>query len=86
MAGAGFAGVSVSLRQVYADGSRPGVQDGFVQRTIVPMVEGVRDRNAALGLVDPPTFEQGLADLRATGGPGGTFCYTFFKAIGVKRE
>ncbi len=83
--GAGFADVAVSLRQVYADESLPGVQDGFVQRTIVPMVEGVREPNAALGLVDSATFEQGLADLRATGGPGGTFCYTFFRATGVKR-
>jgi SAM-dependent methyltransferase len=86
MTRAGFSGVSVSPRQVYADESRPGVQDGFVRRTIVPMVEGVRERNAALGLVDPSTFEQGLADLRATGGPGGTFCYTFFRATGIRRE
>jgi SAM-dependent methyltransferase len=84
VAGAGFAGVTVSLRQVYADESRPDVQDGFVQRTIVPMVEGVRERNRSLGVVDPATFEQGLADLRATGKPGGTFCYTFFKASGVR--
>jgi SAM-dependent methyltransferase len=86
VAGAGFAEVTVSLRQVYADESLPGIQDGFVQRTIVPMVEGVRDSNAALGLVEEPIFEQGLADLRATGGPGGTFCYTFFRATGLKRE
>ena len=86
VAGAGFAGVTVSLRQVYADESRPEVQEGFVQKTIVPMVEGVREQNATLGLVDPTTFEQGLADLRATGGPGGTFCYTFFRATGVRRE
>jgi ubiquinone/menaquinone biosynthesis C-methylase UbiE len=85
IAGAGYADVSVSLRQVYADESRPRVQDGFVQKTIVPMVEGVREQNAALGLVDPGTFEQGLADLRATGRPGGTFCYTFFRATGVMR-
>jgi ubiquinone/menaquinone biosynthesis C-methylase UbiE len=84
VAGAGYAGVAVSLRQVYADESLPGIQDGFVQKTIVPMVEGVREQNAALGLVDPATFERGLADLRATGGPGGTFCYTFFRAMGVK--
>ena len=50
------------------------------------MVEGVREQNAALGLVDPPEFERGLADLRATGGPGGTFCYTFFRATGVRQE
>lgn len=86
VAGAGFAGVTVSLRQVYADESLPGIQDGFVQRTIVPMVEGVREQNVELGLVEPAVFEQGLADLRATGGPGGTFCYTFFRATGTRPE
>lgn len=86
IAGAGFAEVTVSLRHVYADESRPAIQDGFVRRTIVPMVEGVRDQNAALGFVEPAVFDQGLADLRATGGPGGTFCYTFFRAIGVRPE
>lgn len=50
------------------------------------MVEGVRAQNTALGLVDMATFEQGLADQRATGGPGGTFCYTFFWATGVNRK
>lgn len=86
IAGAGFTGVTVSLRQVYADESRPDIQDGFVQRTIVPMVEGVREQNAALGLVGLRTFEQGVADLRATGGLGGTFCYTFFRATGTRPE
>jgi SAM-dependent methyltransferase len=86
VAGAGFAGVAVSLRQVYADESLPDIQDGFVQRTIVPMVEGVRERNGELGFVEPATFERGLADLRATGRSGGTFCYTFFRATGTKRE
>ena len=83
---AGFREVAVSPRMVYADESLPAVQDGFVQRTIVPMVEGVREQSAALGLVDPAVFETGLADLRATGGPGGTFCYTFFRATGLRRD
>ncbi len=83
LAGAGFEEVTVSPRMVYADESRPGVQDGFVQRTIVPMVEGARERAVRLGLVDPDAFDRGVADLRRTGGPGGTFCYTFFRATGV---
>ncbi|HOT93765.1 MAG TPA: methyltransferase domain-containing protein [Methanoregulaceae archaeon] len=83
LAGAGFREVSVSPRMVYADESRPGVQEGFVQRTIVPMVDGARERAVRLGLVDPATFDRGVADLRRAGGPGGTFCYTFFRATGV---
>jgi hypothetical protein len=27
---------------------------------------------------------QGIADLKASAGPDGTFCYTFFKAVTVK--
>lgn len=83
LAGAGFEEVSVSPRMVYADESRPGVQEGFVQRTIVPMVEGAREQAVRLGIVDPATFDRGVTDLCRTGGPGGTFCYTFFRATGV---
>jgi SAM-dependent methyltransferase len=78
---AGFEDVRVSPRQVYADGSRPWVQEQFVLKTIVPMVEGVRDQALALGLASPSEWDEGIRDLKATGSdPRGTFCYTFFKA------
>lgn len=83
LAEAGFQEVTVSPRMVYADESRPGIQEGFVQKTIVPMVEGARERAIGLGLIEPGTFDRGIADLRRTGRPGGTFCYTFFRATGV---
>lgn len=80
---AGFTGIAVDPRIVYCDMSRPELMDGFVGRTIVPMVEGVRGQALAAGLVDEATWTRGIADLKATGGPGGAFFYPFFKAVAV---
>ena len=78
---AGFEDVRVSPRMVYADSSRPRVQQQFIMQTIVPMVEGVRDQALADGLMSPSEWEKGISDLKATGSDhDGTFCYTFFKA------
>ena len=82
---AGFADVSVSPRMVYVDSSRPQLVTGFTRNTFTAMVEGVRDRALAAGLVDAETWERGIRDLYRTAEVDGTFCYTFFKAIGVKR-
>lgn len=78
---AGFTQVGVSPRMVYSDHSRPRQEEGFVRRTIVPMVAGVRETALAAGWMTAPEWEQGLADLLATAGPQGSFCYTFFKAV-----
>lgn len=80
---AGFHNVETSPRMVYADASRPDLMEGFVKKTIIPMVEGVEQQAFAMGLIDRATWDQGIADLHRTGTPPeGTFCYTFFKAIG----
>ena len=80
---AGFREVAVSPRFVYVDSSRPAWVEGFTRNTYIAMVEGVRERALAAGLMDSPTWEKGIADLKASAGPGGTFCYTFFKAVSV---
>jgi SAM-dependent methyltransferase len=82
--GAGFAEVSVSPRFVYVDASRPAWVEGFTRNTYIAMVEGVRDQALAAGLIDRPAWDKGIADLKASAGPGGTFCYTFFKAVAVR--
>jgi len=83
---AGFEDVEVSPRMVYADASRPGTQDAFVLRTIVPMVEGVREEVLRGGMMTEEEWEKGVSDLRKTGtSESGTFCYTFFKARARKR-
>jgi SAM-dependent methyltransferase len=77
----GFRHVTVSPRMVYVDSSRPQLVDGFTKNTFTAMVEGVRERALAAGLIDEETWEKGIRDLYRTAEADGTFCYTFFKAV-----
>jgi len=81
---AGVHEVRVSPRTVYADGSRPGLQDGFTRKTFTAMVEGVAEPAIARGLVEQSAFASGVRDLYRTAESDGVFCYTFFKAVGVR--
>ena len=81
---AGFDEVRVSPRFVYADGSRPGMVEGFTRNTFTAMVEGARDKAMELGLSTPEEFDRGVSDLYRTAEEDGVFCYTFFKGTGVK--
>ena len=84
LADAGFRQVHISPRMVYVDNSRPDLVEGFSKNTFIAMVEGVRDQAVSLGLIDPPTWEKGIADLYRATEPDGTFCYTFFKGVAVR--
>ena len=79
--GSGFRNVSVSPRMVYVDSSRPHLVEGFTRNTFTAMVEGVRERALAAGLIDEATWTKGIRDLHRTTEVDGTFCYTFFKAV-----
>ena len=57
--------------------------EGFTRDTYIAMVEGVRERALAAGLIDLPAWKKGIAELKASAGSDGTFCYTFFKAVAV---
>jgi SAM-dependent methyltransferase len=81
---AGLRSVEVRPRMVYVDSSRPEWVKGFTLDTFTAMVEGVRERALAAGLVDGPSFDRGVAGLRRAAGPDGVFCYTFFKGVGVR--
>ena len=81
---AGFNDVTVSPRMVYVDSSRPGYVEGFTKNTFIAMVEGVRDEAINSGLIKQPDWEKGIKDLYRTTEYNGTFCYTFFKALGYK--
>lgn len=81
---AGFRHVTVSPRMVYVDSSRPQLVEGFTRNTFTAMVEGVRERALAAGLIDEATWEKGIRDLYRTADADGTFCYTFFKAVGKR--
>jgi SAM-dependent methyltransferase len=84
LVGAGFEGVRVSPRMVYADASRPQLVEGFTRRTFTAMVEGVRASAIAAGIVEPALFDAGIRDLYRTAEADGVFCYTFFKGVGEK--
>jgi SAM-dependent methyltransferase len=71
-------------RMVYVDGSRPVLADSFTRRTFSAMVEGVREDALRAGLIDGQSFDQGVRDLLRTSEADGVFCYTFFKAVGVR--
>ena len=81
---AGLREVAVSPRMIYVDHSRPDLKDAFVRKTIIAMVEGVREEALERGLIDERSWRQGIEDLNhVADSPEGTFCYTFFKAIGT---
>ena len=84
MCEAGFNKVNVSPRMVYVDSSKPELVEGFTKNTFTAMVEGVGEEAVGAELVDTIEWEKGIADLNKTAEKDGTFCYTFFKAIGYK--
>jgi SAM-dependent methyltransferase len=85
LADTGFVDVIVSPRQTYASASIPGSSEA-VKNIFIAMIEGVREKAIAGGLIDPDAWSKGIRDLYQTTEPGGMFCYTFFKAVGRKEE
>ncbi len=82
---AGFDDVHVSPRMVYVDGSRPELIEGFTRNTFTAMIEGIRESAVEAGMIETAEIERGIEDLLRTAEPDGVFCYTFFKAVAVKR-
>jgi len=82
---AGFSYVQVSPRLVYADAGHPESIEK-VKNIFIAMVEGVREEARSRGMVTGPEWEKGIRDLYRTTENGGTFAYTFFKAVGVQGE
>lgn len=82
LAAAGYKEVRVSPRMVYVDPSKPELVEGFTKNTFTAMIEGVRLTAIREGIVAPDVFDKGIRDLYRTAEMDGTFCYTFFKAVG----
>jgi ubiquinone/menaquinone biosynthesis C-methylase UbiE len=79
---AGYDDVRAWPCTVYADETLPHLVDGFTRKTFIAMVESVRERAIAAGMRTPAEWAQGIRDLAKAAEPGGTFHYTFFKAVG----
>ena len=82
---AGFDNVRVSPRMVYVDGSRPELIEGFTKNTFTAMIEGIRESAIEAGMMEAAEIDRGIEDLYRTAESDGVFCYTFFKAVAVKR-
>ena len=81
---AGLRDVRVSPRMVYADAGRPALVDGFIRKTFTAMVEAVGEQAIGEGLIDAESWHRGIEALYRTAESDGTFCYTFFKAVGAR--
>jgi hypothetical protein len=86
LAAAGYRDVRVSPRTAYADGTKPHLADSLTRKTFTAMVERVAAQAIAQGLIDAPGWAAGVRDLRRAAESGGTFCYTFFKAVALRPE
>jgi SAM-dependent methyltransferase len=81
---AGFRNIVVTPRIVYVDHSKPGLVEGFIKKTIIAMVEGVKDQALKSGLISHGEWEKGIDDLYKSAQKDGTFFYNFFKGVCVK--
>jgi ubiquinone/menaquinone biosynthesis C-methylase UbiE len=86
LAAARYRDVRVSPRTAYADGTKPHLADSLTRKTFTAMVEGVAEQAIVQGLIDAPSWAAGIRDLQRAAESGGTFCYTFFKAVAVRPE
>jgi len=80
----GFKNIVVNPKIVYVDSSKPHLVDGFNKKTIIAMVEGVKEQALDLGLMDAESWEKGINDLYKTTESDGVFFYNFFKGKGIK--
>lgn len=79
-----YSRIKVSPRQVYVDDSNPNWVEGFTKNTFIAMIKGISEEAISQKLIKPDKMEKGISDLFKTAEGGGTFCYSFFKGIGVK--
>jgi SAM-dependent methyltransferase len=81
----GFDLIQVSPRMVYVDASRPELVEGFIKNTFTAMIEGIREAAIDAKMIEPAEIDRGIRDLYRTTESDGVFCYTFFKAVAIKR-
>ncbi|MFB7758812.1 methyltransferase domain-containing protein [Streptomyces xiamenensis] len=77
---AGFTGVEVTPRTLYADSTRPRLMDSFTRDTFIAMAGSFRADALAAGLTTGARWDRGITELHRCATEGGTFQYSFFKA------
>ena len=80
-----FRNVCVVPKMVYIDQAFPELRENFVNKTIIPMVEGVKTQSLDLGLINERAWQKGIEGLHRTRtDENGVFCYTFFKGTAIR--
>ena len=80
-----FRNVCVVPKMVYIDQAFPELRESFVNKTIIPMVEGVKTQSLDLGLINERVWQKGIEGLHRTRtDENGIFCYTFFKGTAIR--
>lgn len=86
LSNAGFSVKEVSPRWVYADQSHPELLDGVINQIIAPMVFSAEKQVLKEAYLDRGSWTKGLGDIeRVARDPEGSFFYTWFKGVGVKK-
>jgi hypothetical protein len=86
LASADFNSVNVNPRQVYVNDSKPDMKEAFIRNTFTAMIKGVTEEVISKNIITRDDMERGILDLYQTAENGGSFCYTFFKAVAYKTE
>ncbi|GAB6055335.1 methyltransferase domain-containing protein [Methanobacterium alkalithermotolerans] len=81
---AGFEDIVVTPLVVYVDNSQPHMGEGFIKKTIIAMVEGLKNQAIDSGIIKKREWDQGMEDLHKSAEKDGTFFYNFFKAVARK--
>jgi len=84
LSSASYKDVHVSPRMVYADESLSEMVDGFTRKTFTAMIEGVKEQAINAKMIEEKEWNEGIRALYRTSEKDGVFCYTFFKAVGIK--
>jgi len=86
LSAAGFAVQAVTPRCLYTDAGQPDLKLAGLNKILIPMLQASRTGALQQQLIDADTWDQGIADLsRAAVSTEGTFFYTWFKAVALKR-
>ncbi len=80
----GFRFIHVTPAAVYIDANDQELREGFLRRTLIPLVQEMKPRMLALGLINETSCECGMQDFIAASEAMGTFVFTFFRGTGIK--
>jgi len=77
--------ISISPKIVYVDPTKPKLAEDFLKNTFTAMIEGVRENAIQNRIIKKQIFEKGIMDLNQIIESKGSFSYTFFKGVGIKK-